>query len=284
MDGYGVMIFSATINGWDLKGAHNGCQWIIDVQNIYDIFNGRSNNLSTGQNVFNGGYYSNIPTYAGRSFTISGAINGPTVSAIIQTVEDFKKVLNLQSMRFSYMVDTLDRYMTVQLGSSGLTLKWEGPHLITYSLPLVCLDGLSYGKQFNYSTGLPSTIGGMQLPVQYDGLQFSENVISGVIRFNYNGTAPAPLTIIFQNVQQPTIKIYPSGDQITLTSGNTGNKNIIIDSNNMTILLSNGNNLYNSATVRQWPHALPGVNYLLFSSPFYSPLASCTVRGVEVFQ
>lgn len=278
------MIFTADINGWSLKDTHNGCQWITDIQNIYDIFNGRSNNLSTSQNVFTGGYYSNIPTYAGRSFTISGAINGPTVSAIIQTVEEFKKVLSLENMRFSYMVDTLERYMNVQLGSNGLTLKWAGPHLITYSLPLVCLDGLSYGDRFLYATGLPSTVGGMQLPIQYDGLKFSETVISGIIRFNYKGTAPAPLTLIFQNVQQPTIKLYPSGDQITLTSETSGEKKIIVDSSNMTILSSNGNNLYNSATVRQWPHALPGVNYLLFSSPFYNPLASCTVKGVEVFQ
>ncbi len=92
------MLFSATINGWNLNGAHNGCQWVTDIQGVYDIFNGRSNNLSTAQNVFNGGYYSNIPTYAGRSFTVSGAINGPTVSAIIQTVEEFKKVLSLESM------------------------------------------------------------------------------------------------------------------------------------------------------------------------------------------
>lgn len=278
------MLFSATVNDWNLNGAHNGCQWITDIQNIYDIFNGRENNLSTSQNVFNGGYYSNIPTYAGRSFTISGAINGPTVSMIIQTVEEFKKVLSLENLRFSYTVDTLNRYMNVRLGANGLTLKWAGPHLITYSLPLVCLDGLSYGNQFNYSTGLPSTVGGMQLPIKYDGLKFSETVISGIIRFTYKGTAPAPLTVIFQNVQQPTIKLHPSGDQVTLTSETSGEKKIIVNSSNMTVLLSNGNNLYNSATVRQWPHALTGVNYLLFSSPFYNPLASCTVKGVEVFQ
>lgn len=278
------MIFAAEVNGWNLKDTHNGCQWILDIQGIYDIFNGRSNNLTVSQNIFNGGYYSNIPTYAGRSFTVSGAISGGSVSAVLQTVEEFKKILSLENMRFSYTLDTTVRYMNVQLGSSGLTLKWAGPHLITYSLPLVCLDGLSYGQQFTYSTGLPSTVGGMQLPIKYDGLKFSENVISGIIRFNYKGTAAAPLTVIFQNVQQPTVKIYPSGEQITLTSTVNDEKKIIVDSNNMTILLSNGNNLYNSATVRQWLHALPGVNYLLFSSPVYNPLSSCTVKGVEVFQ
>lgn len=278
------MIFTAGINGWSLKDTHNNCQWITDIQNIYDIFNGRENNLSTSQNIFNGGYYSNIPTYGGRSFSISGAISGASVGSILQSVEEFKKVLSLETMQFTYTLDTTQRYMNVRLGSSGLTLKWAGPHLIQYTLPLVCLDGLSYGDRFLYATGLPSTVGGMQLPIQYDDLKFSETVISGIIRFNYKGTAPAPLTLIFQNVQQPTVKLYPTGEQITLTCDVSREKKITVDSSNMTILLSNGTNLYNSATVRQWPHAQPGTNYLLFSSPVYNPLASCTVKGVEVFQ
>lgn len=277
-------MFSISLNGWDFNSVHNGCRWMSSIQNTYDLFNGLPNNLSTAQNIFTGGYYRNIPTYGGKTFTLTGYIAGTSESQIIQSVDQFKRLLSLDSMRLDFTVGELKRYMHVYVSSGGLKVSYAGARLISFSLPLVSLDGYTYGNTLTYSTGLPSSTGGMVFPFAFDNLMYSENVSNGIMRINYGGTIPAALKLVVSNVSSPTISVYPSNKTMSLNYSVTRDKKIIIDSTNKTILLSNGTNIYNSAVSCNWLYLQPGLNYLTFKAPVYNPLASLTVSFVEVFE
>lgn len=277
-------MFSISLNGWDFNSVHNGCRWMSSIQNTYDLFNGLPNNLDTSQNIFTGGYYRNIPTYGGKTFTLTGYIAGPSESQIIQTVDQFKRLLSLDVMRLDFTVGELKRYMNVYVSSNGLKVSYAGARLISFSLPLVSLDGYTYGSQLTYTTGLPSSTGGMLFPFTFDNLIYSENVSNGIMRINYAGSIPSPLKLVVSNVSNPTISVYPSNKTMSLNYTVTNSKKIIIDSTNKTILLSNGNNLYNSAVSCNWLYLQPGLNYVTFKSPVYNPLAILNASFVEVFE
>ena len=104
------------------------------------------------------------------------------------------------------------------------------------------------------------------------------------MRINYAGSIPSPLKLVVSNVSNPTISVYPSNKTMSLNYTVTNSKKIIIDSTNKTILLSNGNNLYNSAVSCNWLYLQPGMNYVTFKSPVYNSLARLTASFVEVFE
>lgn len=268
-----------SINGFDLFGEHDGVEWHVTFQDTDGLFDGVDSSLTTTNKIFTHGYFSNIPTYKGRSIGIEGHILGTCSENCVTGWEAFKSAFRLGEQTLTLRLGSIERYTTVLQASSAPLVEWAGVNMLRFSVSLTALSPYFFDvNSLSGSTLLPYTSGGMTFPYTFDGgWVFSEKVLSGSVVLVNSGTAASPVRL---RIDGPIVnpQVTHSSGKILAFNATLGQGEFIeIDGETHEILFNGSDPARGRCTRREFASANVGENVWRFGADEINEQAKLTV-------
>jgi hypothetical protein len=194
-----------------------------------------------------------------RPITLAGSIDAPTREALDAAVEQLIAAVSLTDTTL-VIGETIPKQATVRR-SGQLLIERRGPYSATYSALVTAADPRRYSTTLqSQSTPLPSTTGGLTLPITMP-ITITATTASGSISLSNAGTiATRPVFTLLGPVTTPTISVqYPDGTVRALVYSDSlaAGDLLVIDTDAHTVVLNGAvsRRLYLSG---QWPEIPPG--------------------------
>jgi hypothetical protein len=194
-----------------------------------------------------------------RPITITGMIAAPTTAARDAAVEQLIAAASLTDTVLT-VEDSIPKQATVRR-SGEVLVELLGLYGATYSLIVTAPDPRRYSTVLqSQSTALPSTSGGLSVPVSTP-LSISTTTVSGSITLVNEGTiGTRPVFTVTGPVTNPTITVqYPDGTVRALlySSSLEAGDELVVDTDLHSVVLNGAvsRRLYLSG---QWPEIPPG--------------------------
>lgn len=193
-----------------------------------------------------------------RPISIEGLIAAPSTAARDAAIEQLYAAVALTDTVL-VVGESIPKQVTVRR-SGEVLVEPVNPYSVTYSLAVTAADPRRYGTTLQtQSTPLPSTTGGLTMPVTLP-IVISTTTVAGRITLVNEGTiATRPLFTLLGPVTNPTISVqYPDGSVRALvysSSIDVGDE-LIIDTDRHSVELNGviSRRLYLSG---QWPEIPP---------------------------
>ncbi len=268
-----------SVNGFDLFGEHDGVEWHVTFQNTDGLFDGVDSSLKTSDKIFTNGYFSNIPTYKGRSIGIEGHILGTCPESCVTGWEAFKTAFRLGEQTLTVRLGSFERFTTVLQSSSAPLVEWAGVNMLKFNISLTALSPYFYDVNgLSGSTLLPYTSGGMTFPHTFDdGWVFSETVLSGSVILTNSGTAASPVKLRIDGpVVNPQVT-HSSGKTLTFNTTLGQGEYIEIDGETHEILFNGSDPARGRCIRREFASAEVGENVWRFGADEINNQAKLTV-------
>lgn len=262
-DQAGVEWFLEKVSGWDTPG-------------------------STGtvtQRAYQSGGWGSRAFYASRVLALTGKVTAPTPELLREAKDRLAAAIPL---------DELDE---LQFAEPGLTrsvwIRQDGDPIVAdvgalsarFSLQLVAPDyrRLRSGVAQSLSTGLPSSSGGLALPVAVP-FSIDATTVTGVLSVVNGGNAPAPTIVRLDGpVQRPVIRHEEQGIELTFDLILDAGQWLEVDLDKHTVML-NGQASRRGLMRGRWPDIAPGINTISWSSLTPSPIAAMTVSWRDAWK
>ncbi|MFI5985035.1 hypothetical protein ACIBEA_29740 [Streptomyces sp. NPDC051555] len=213
-----------------------------------------------------------------RPITIEGSIEAPTEADRDAAVEQLIAAVSLDDTTLT-VAETTPKQVTVRRSGEPLILL-EGPYGATYSVLVTAYDPRRYSTTLqSASTGLPSTTGGLVLPIVLP-ITITATTVSGTITLanaGSIGTRPT-LTITGPLPSFVIVAARPDGTitQQTYTDALGAGDVLVIDSAARTVTL-NGSVSRRRYLSGSWLEIPPNSSVSLsWTSPSYDPSAMLT--------
>lgn len=216
------------------------------------------------------------PAYlAARAITLTGRIIAPDLPTLDSAIDQLSAAAALSDTLLT-VTETVPKQCTVRR-SGRLLLKWDTDRIASYSVLLTAADPRRYDTVLqSQSTALPSTSGGLTLPITLP-ITITATTVSGTITLTNAGTiATRPVLTITGPVTSPVIvATRPDGSTTQLSYSDTlGSGDVlVIDSGARTVVLNGSvsRRLYLSGT---WPEIPPQSSVTFsWSASSYDPAA-----------
>lgn len=219
-------------------------------------------------------------TYLGpRVITLTGTIVAPNLPALDAAMDQLAAAASLTDTTLT-VNETTPRQCTVRR-SGRVLMQPVTDRIATYSVLLTAPDPRRYSTTLqSQSTALPSTSGGLTLPITLP-IVITATTVSGTFVLANSGTiATRPVLTVTGPVTTPTILAQrPDGSVTQLTYSDTLNSGdvLVIDCDAHTVVL-NGTASRRRYLSGGWPEIPPGSSTTFqWSSPSYDP--SATLAG-----
>lgn len=273
-----------TLAGFPLYGVDdNGCEWHVTFQDVTGLFDGVASTLQTSSKAVTDGWYSNIPTYQGRTITVEGYIIGRCTGNCLTSWSSLKRAASGTDMLLTVSLGDIRRQVQVMQASSAPLVKWAGVNMLKFSLSLASLNPYLFGMDIiSDRTGLPKTVGGMTLPYYFedDALGstskwiWNESVVSGGVVLENPGTAPSPVSIRIDGpVVNPQVSHLGSGHVMAFDVSLGVGHYILINGQTHEILIDGTDPARGRVKRREWSQAEVGTNTWGFNADAFSDTA-----------
>lgn len=158
-----------------------------------------------------GGYASANPQLGARSLTLTGTIVGPDSPTVVNACDELKAAVTLDPTTLTVDGDGVGaRSMTVQRQGEVLIANTPTQRIKQFSIGLVAPDPRKLGYAQTLSTALPSTTGGISVPLSVP-FTITSTVVTGQVTANNPGNISGPVQV---RISGPA----PSGGIVTHTS------------------------------------------------------------------
>lgn len=153
--------------------------------------------------------------------------------------------------------------------SGEVMVRWVNHRLAVWTVQLLAADPRKLGPALSASTGLPSTSGGLQVPLQVP-FAIDASVQSGVATLTNPGTIDGPVWLRIDGpVVAPRVTHVNSGRSLVFASSLelSAGEWLIVDMQRREVLAQGEASRMGWVTDRGWSAFQPGVNEWAFSSP-----------------
>lgn len=158
-----------------------------------------------------GGYASANPQLAARNLTLTGTIVGPDAATVVNACDALKAAVTLDPTTLTVDGDGVGaRTMQVQRQGEVLIGNTPTQQVKTFSIGLVATDPRKFGTAHTLTTALPSTTGGISVPLSVP-FTITSTVVTGQVAASNPGNISGPVQV---RITGPA----PSGGIVTHTS------------------------------------------------------------------
>lgn len=279
-------LFTAVNNGQPYVD-DQGCWWSVTAEQGWsgrsalraDVTKWPQRDSQLSQNLF----------FDGRDITIGGTIRAPDQQRLQQAMDLVDGLLTSPRVDLLTVDEPhLTRYAWVRRGAAAQVAKWS-PYTATFVLQLVADDWRRLGAPQSASTFLPSSSGGLVVPV---ALPFSiaSTTTNGVCRLTNPGTVTGPVTLRLDGpVNGPVVTHSGTGARLVFKSSVSlvAGEWIDVDMENQTVL-ANGQASRDGWVVETapdfgWFGFEPGVNEFALAAAAYDAASKLTVTAAAAW-
>ncbi|MFD5676106.1 hypothetical protein [Streptomyces sp. NPDC127040] len=196
-----------------------------------------------------------------RPITLAGSIDAPTREALEAAIEQLIATVSLTDTTLT-VGETIPKQATVRR-SGQLLIERQGPYSATYSALVTAADPRRYSTTLqSQSTALPSTTGGLTVPVTLPIVISTTTVAGSITLVNEGSIATRPIFTVEGPVTNPTITVqYPDGTVRALlySSALEAGNQLVIDTDLHSAVL-NGTTSRRLYLSGQWAEIPPGTS------------------------
>lgn len=167
-----------------------------------------------------------------------------------------------------------------------VTWDWVTETFVIWSVSLIAPDPRRFGSEVTASTALPSTTGGLTVPLTVP-FTIPAVTVTGQIALTNPGTINGPVTLrITGPVTGPIVTHVASGRSLVFSSSITlgAGEWLDVDAEAMSVLANGQSSRNGWVTSRGWPLFEPGQNVYAFTAVSYSSGALLTVTGTPAWE
>lgn len=219
-----------------------------------------------------------------RVMIISGSLKGADPLAVSLALDDLNAACGLEPTLMQVSESGRVRSCMVRQQDEILVKKLNAYHA-EWSMQVVADDPRKYGSALSLATALPSSSGGLTLPMVLPYI-FASTTVSGVVSLTNEGNISSPLTVRFDGpvtgpkiIHVQTQKTWAAGGAV-LGAGEFWT--VSMDSRQ--VLAQGQASRSGFVTERGWMELLPGPNDFAFSADSYNAASQMTVTAASAWK
>jgi len=212
---------SATIGPLNLCSVDDfGVTWILDENGVVG-WGAPGGTLSPTQKPRQRGAWAGRSYAQPRPMTMAGTCIAPTAALASLALDRLIDACSLDDTTLTVVESGRSRWCTVRRDGPVLPPQWIGTCAFTWSIQVVALDPRKLGAPLTDSTGLPSSTGGLVVPVTVP-FAINSTVVSGQVSLFNPGNETGPVTLRIDGpVTGPVITHVGSGLQLIFSASLT---------------------------------------------------------------
>lgn len=220
-----------------------------------------------------------------RHITIGGLIKAPTEEALWAARDRLDAACTLEETIITVHEPGRDRWVRARREAESL-ITLHSPTLAHYSVQFVCPDPRRFGAELTTATRLPSTTGGLTIPVTVP-FSIPAVTVSGQVSLTNRGNVAGPVVLRIDGpVVGPVVTHVSSGRSLVFASSLSlaAGQFVLVDMERRTVL-ENGQASRNGwVTERGWSQFQPGVNVWSFTAAEHDPGSLLTIMATEAWE
>lgn len=241
--------------------------------------------VQTTQRVRAPGVWTSPRNLAGRTITLNGRVEAPSPDALQVALDELNAAVSL-----SDFVTTITRGSTTRSAitcrQDEVLISDQTDTVADWSVQLLASDPRKFTTALSATTHLPSTTGGLVVPLVVP-VVVSSTTVSGTITLTNPGNATGAVSITVNGPSLgPSITHVTSGltvafdASLVIEAGQT----LVVDMESQTALINGQVSRNAYITQRGWSGFLPGVNLWSFTSSSYDPATTFVVSATPAWQ
>ena len=220
---------------------------------------------------------------AARFFELRVQLIGRGYEAVSAAIDQISAAMPLRDLAPIVVVEgERSRQAIVRQDGKVLIDRSEHPWRANLSIPLVAPDPLRYGlAQHTETTGLPSTSGGLTLPLTLP-LSIGATVTSGRVAVTNEGNAGTPPLLILAGPVPAgaRLTLVSTGESLFVRDAVPAGRTLVLDAANQTAVLDG---TASRLVTGVWFRLPPGEDEVAFAAPTYDPDARLIVQWQDAY-
>jgi len=253
---------SATIGPLNLCAVDDfGVTWVLDENGVVG-WGAPGGTLSPTQKPRQRGAWAGLSYAQARPMTMAGVCIAPTAALASDALDRLIDACSLDDTTLTVVESGRSRWCTVRRDGPVLPPQWIGTCAFTWSIQVVALDPRKLGAPLTGSTGLPSSSGGLVVPVTVP-LTINSTMTSGQVSLFNPGNETGPvLARLVGPLIGPILTHVGSGLRLVFSASATiaDGEFWDVDMEAHTVLAQGQANRAGWITSRQWSGFEPGNN------------------------
>lgn len=274
--------FGVTLNGLDLQGTDAG--GVTYRTMTLDGWGAPATTLAPQQRPRAHGAWSGDSWLNARTIVIGGMLYGDSTLAASLAVDALLAACSLDASLLEVSEDGRTRSCMVRQ-QDEIQIKWYSANVVYWSMQVEADDPRKYGSALSLATALPSSSGGLTLPMVLPYI-FASTTVSGVVSLTNEGNISSPLTVRFDGpVTGP--KIIHIQTQKTWAAGGAvlgAGEFWTVSMDSRQVLAQGQASRSGFVTERGWMELLPGPNDFAFSADSYNAASQMTVTAASAWK
>lgn len=275
---------SLHMDGARTLDAH-GNAWHADPERCKGWWGGPASTLTVVQNVRRDGGVAGLAYRAADHLRLGGVVHAPDEAARDAAADLLKAAASIDETILVAHQAGGDRWARVR--REGI-VEFDpiSPAAASWSVGLVMLDPRRFGKSLTAETHLPSTSGGLTIPLTVP-FSIPAVTVSGQVSLTNRGTTAGPVVLRIDGpVVGPVVTHVSSGRSLVFASSLSlaEGQFVLVDMERRTVL-ENGQASRNGwITERGWSQFQPGVNTWSFTAVEHDPASRLTITATEAWE
>lgn len=260
------MGFTVVLNGLNLTDVDsNGVAWHTFPLSGWGGSSGSTLQLSQKLNA--PGAWVGPRQLTPRTISLSGIARCPSTDALRQAQDDLTSAASLNASTLAITEGSLTRWCYVYRQDAILAEAMTDT-LLQWSLQLSAADPRKFSDDLSGTTGLPSSSGGVSVPLTVP-FSITSTVVSGQCSLTNPGNAVGPVKLRIQGpITGPQVTHVGTGLALVFASSLTlgATEWLDVSMEDQSVLANGQSSRNNTVTVRQWSGFEPGPNTWAFAA------------------
>lgn len=274
-----------TIGDLDLWGVEpeTSVRWIVP-KNGLDWSGAAGSTVTTKQRPRGHGGWAGKGYLTARSYSLSGVVSGPTRAAVEDALDRLAAAAGLDDTVLTVAEDGRTRFATVRRDDE-IVPSWMNDTTARFATGLVAPDPRKFGGALSVTTALPSTTGGLSVPL---AVPFSIDAVTvtGQVSLTNPGNIAGPVRLRIDGpVTGPVVTHVSSGRSLVFASSVvlTAGQWIDVDMERREVLANGQSGRNGWVTQRGWSQFEPGANTWAFTAVSYNAGSRLTVSATPAW-
>lgn len=267
-----VTLGTLALDGTDAYGV----EWVCDpVQG----WQGPASTLTVTQRARRDGGWGGTAYRSPRHIVLTGSIYAPTAALLTDALDRLNAAVRLSRAPLTVTEDAGARVAFVRRSGEVLA-PLVTPQLSRYSVQLVAEDPRKFSTALTATTSLPSSTGGLDVPVVVPAV-ISETTVTGQVSLFNPGNTDGPVWLRVDNATGPVVTHVGSGRSLVFSTSLIlgAGQFVTVDMDRHEVLEQGQSSRSGWVTGRGWSTFEPGWNTWSFAAASVTPGALLTITA-----
>jgi hypothetical protein len=220
-----------------------------------------------------------------RTLALGGRIYAPSAQALRDAIDRLNAAVTLGPSTLTVTEAGVTRSVVVRQ-SDDVIVSWVMPTIAEWSIQVASADWRKFGLSMTGNTLLPSTTGGLIVPLT---VPFAINAVTttGQVSLTNAGNTDGPVTLRIDGpCTGPVITHVNTGAQLAFSNSLTlgTGEYLLVDMENRTALANGQASRTSYITSRGWSSFKPGANTWAFTATQFNAASKLTVTAVPAWR